>query len=196
MPRRAIRAAENDPFVLASAAYAFGYFGQEMGAALALIDRALVANPGYAYSLVLERNAQGCLAGQPDIAIEHVETSLRLRPRGSLAAPLTLFGAAHFFKREFELAASNLQESLQERPGFAMTYRFLAACYAHMGQLGEARKIVQQLRTLSPVVVPLTVPFRKEEDCDVVPIGTTARGGRDQMIPANPGVRLPRPVYS
>jgi TolB-like protein/class 3 adenylate cyclase len=47
--RRAIRAAESDPFVLASAAYALAYFGEEMGAALALMDRALVANRGSAY---------------------------------------------------------------------------------------------------------------------------------------------------
>jgi TolB-like protein len=115
--RRAIRAAESDPFVLASAAYAFGYFGEEMGAALALIDRALVANPGSAYGWFWSGTLR-MLAGQPDTAIEHMETSLRLNPRDRLAAPLTLIGAAQFYKREFELAAANLQASLQEHPAF------------------------------------------------------------------------------
>ena len=32
--------------------------------------------------------------------------------------------------------------------------RFLASCYAQMGQLGEAREIVRLLRALTPVVVP------------------------------------------
>ena len=174
--RRAIRAAESDPFVLASAAYAFGYFGEEMGAALALIDRALVANPGSAYGWFWSGTLR-MLAGQPDTAIEHMETSLRLNPRDRLAAPLTLIGAAQFYKREFELAAANLQASLQERPGFPMTYRFLAACYAHMGQLDEARKIVQRLRTLSPVVVPPAVPFRKEEDRELFLSGLRLAAG-------------------
>jgi adenylate cyclase len=174
--RRAIRAAESDPFVLASAAYAFGYFGEEMGAALALMDRALVANPGSAYGWFWSGTLR-MLAGQPDTAIEHMETSLRLNPRDRLAAPLTLIGAAQFYKREFELAAANLQASLQERPGFPMTYRFLAACYAHMGQLGEARKIVQQLRTLTPVVVPPAVPFRKEEDRELFLSGLRLAAG-------------------
>jgi adenylate cyclase len=164
--RRAIRAAESDPFVLASAAYAFGYFGEDMGAALALMDRALMANPGSAYGWFWSGTLR-MLAGQHDTAIEHMQTSLRLNPRDRLAAPLTLFGAAYFFKREFGLAAANLQASLQERPGFAMTYRFLAACNAHMGELDEARKIIQLLRTVSPVVLPAAVPFRKAEDRDL-----------------------------
>lgn len=58
-----------------------------------------------------------------------------------------------------------------------MTYRFLAACYAHMGQLDEARKIVQQLRTLSPVVVPPAVPFRKEEDRELFLSGLRLAAG-------------------
>jgi tetratricopeptide (TPR) repeat protein len=107
------------------------------------------------------------LAGQHDTAIEHMQKSLRLNPRDRLAAPLTLFGAAYFFKREFGLAAANLQASLQERPGFAMTYRFLAACYTHLGQLEEARKVIQRLRTMSPVVLPAAVPFRKPADRDL-----------------------------
>jgi hypothetical protein len=40
-------------------------------------------------------------AGQCDIAIEHVEKSLRLNPLDRMGAPLTAIAAAHFFKREF-----------------------------------------------------------------------------------------------
>jgi len=43
---------------------------------------------------------------------------------------------------------------LQEHPGFAPTYRFLAACYVHMGRLDDARNIVQRLRTITPLIVP------------------------------------------
>lgn len=39
--RRAVRAAGNDPFVLASAAAVFSFFGGDITAALALVDRSL-----------------------------------------------------------------------------------------------------------------------------------------------------------
>jgi pentatricopeptide repeat protein len=47
-----------------------------------------------------------------------------------------------------------LLRSLQERPNWAPSYRFLAACYAQMGRLDEAREVVRRLRTLTNVVVP------------------------------------------
>jgi pentatricopeptide repeat protein len=34
-----------------------------------------------------------------------------------------------------------------------LPYRCLAACYAHMGRLDEAREIVDRLRAISPDVV-------------------------------------------
>ena len=33
-------------------------------------------------------------------------------------------------------------------------YRYLAACYAHMGRLDEAREIVRRLRAITSVVIP------------------------------------------
>jgi TolB-like protein len=134
---RAVRAAGNDPFVLASAAFVLGAFGEDMAAAIALMDRALSANPGFAYGW-LWSGVLRMFAGQPDTAIEHVETSLRLNPRDRFAAPLTAIGGAYFLKREFHTAVAKLQASLQERPGYPNTYRFLAACYAHMG--GSTRR--------------------------------------------------------
>jgi adenylate cyclase len=161
---RAITAAGNDPFVLACAAAALGYFGEDIEAAIALMDRALASNPSFAYGW----HRSGILrliAGQPDTAIEHIERSLRLNPRDRVSAgtPLTPIGTAYFFKREFNLAVANLQASIQERPGFVLSYRLLAACYAHMGRLDDAREVVERLRALTPVIVPPTVPFRNPE---------------------------------
>jgi hypothetical protein len=47
-----------------------------------------------------------------------------------------------------------LLRSLQLQPGRVPTSRFLAACYAHLGRLDEAREIIEQLRALTSVVVP------------------------------------------
>jgi len=52
---------------------------------MALVDRALALNPNYARGW----HVSGFLrlqAGQPDIAIEHLETSLRLSPRVRIGA--------------------------------------------------------------------------------------------------------------
>jgi adenylate cyclase len=92
-----------------------------------------------------------------------METSLRLNPRDRFAAPLTLIGGAYFLKRDFDLAVAKLQASIQERPGFAMSYRLLAACYAHMGRLDDARAAIERLRAFTPVIVPPYTTFRHPE---------------------------------
>jgi len=57
-----------------------------------------------------------------------------------------------------------LLRSLQEHPGFAPTYRFLAACYAHMGRLDDARKIVERLRAITPLIVPKSATHWRNPD--------------------------------
>jgi hypothetical protein len=43
--------------------------------------------------------------------------------------------------------------AIQEDPTHPQPYRVLAACYAHMGRLGDAREIVERLRAITPVVI-------------------------------------------
>ena len=60
--------------------------------------------------------------------------------------------------------AAKLHLAIQDDPGFPPSYRFLAACYAHMGRLDEARAIVARLRAITPLVVPPDLPYRNPED--------------------------------
>jgi hypothetical protein len=53
--------------------------------------------------------------------------------------------------------------ALQEIPTVAQPYRCLAACYALMGRLDEAREIIQRLRAIDPVVVPSVTHYRNPE---------------------------------
>jgi adenylate cyclase len=187
--RRAVRAAGNDPFVLASAAVVFGYFGEDITAALALVDRSLAANPGFAYGWFWS-GVLRMYAGQCDTAIEQIEKALRLNPLDRMAAPLTAIAAAHFFKQEFEIALAKLQASIQERPGFAMSYRLLAACYAHMGRLEEARAAVERLRTLTPVIAPAILPIRNPEHRELLFSGLRlAAGEGDRGLRETGGTR-------
>ncbi len=163
LARQALQAAQNDPGILANAAIVLARFGEDIGAMIGLVDRALALNPSFAHGWYLSSVLRHW-AGQPDLAIEHAETSLRLSPREHIGTPLLVMGQAHFFKRQFDEAASKLLLSLQDQAGSPVAYRFLAACYAHMGRLDEARATVARLRAITPLVVPSDIPWRNPED--------------------------------
>jgi adenylate cyclase len=167
LARQALQVAENDPGILANAAHALANFGEDIGAMIGLVDRALALNPSFARGWFLS-GVLRLWAGQPDLAIEHVETSLRLSPRERTGVPLALMGTAYFVKRQYDEAASKLLMSIQDHPGFPNSYRTLAACYAHMGRLDEARAIVAKLRTITPLVVPSDLPWRNPEDRELL----------------------------
>jgi adenylate cyclase len=160
--RRALKVAGDDPGVLANAAVALTSFGEDIGAMTALVDRALTLNPNFARGWAISGTLR-LWAGQPDIAIEHAEAALRLSPRARVGTSLLTIGVAHFASRRFDQAAPKLLVAIQDDPSNPHAYRFLAACYAHMGRLDEAREIVARLKTIIPVVVPRLTEFRNAE---------------------------------
>jgi adenylate cyclase len=161
--RRALETAGDDPGTLVNAAAALAYFGEDIDAMMALVDRALILNPNYARGWHVS-GALKVWAGRSDIAIKHVESALRLSPRARVGTSLHIIGAAHFFTRRFVEAAPNLRVAIQQNPSFPEPYRVLAACYAHMGRLEEARAIVAQLQPITPVVVCDMSFLRRVED--------------------------------
>jgi adenylate cyclase len=176
LARQALQVTESDPTILANAALVLAYAGEDIGALIELVDRALRLNPSFArgwYVSGLLRN----FAGQGDLAIEHVETSLRLSPRERIGGPLAVLGGAHFFKRRFNEAASKLLLAIQDNPGSPPAYRILAACYAHMGRLDDARATVARLRAITPVVVPSDPPFRNPEQRELFLSGLRLAAG-------------------
>ena len=134
---------------------------------IGLVDRALALNPSFARGWFRSGDLR-LWAGQPDLAIEHVETSLRLSPRERMGPRLATMGIAFFFKRRFAEATSKLLLSIQDDPGFPPAFRCLAACYVHMGRLNEARDVVKRLRTITPQVMPNDLPFRNPEDRELL----------------------------
>jgi tetratricopeptide (TPR) repeat protein len=176
LARRALQVAENDPGILASAALVLAWFGEDIGAMIGLVDRALALNPSYAHGWQLSSNIR-VWAGEPDLAIEHVETSLRLSPRQRMGLPLFMLGMAYFFKRRFEEAAAKLLLSVQDDPGHTPSYRFLAACYAHMGRPDAARAMVSRVRAITPQIMPSSLPFRMPEDRDLFLSGLRLAAG-------------------
>ena len=151
--RRALEAAGDDPGVLANAAFALAYFGEDLGAMMALVDRALALNPNYARGWHLS-GVLRLWAGQPDVAIEHIDAALRLSPRARVGSSLSLIGHALFLSQRFDEAVPKLLLAIQDDPSFPPPYRSLAACYAHIGRLDDAREVVTRLRAITSVVIP------------------------------------------
>ena len=149
--RRALQVAGDDPAILANAAFALAYLGEDIGAMIALADRALLLNPSFARGWHAS-GAVRLIAGQSDLAIEHFENSLRLSPRARVGWGWFGIGAAHFAMRRFEDAIPKLLLAIQEDPNFPTIYRYLAACYAHLGRLDEARETIARLRAFCPAV--------------------------------------------
>jgi TolB-like protein len=151
--RRALEAAGDDPGILAESAHALAYFGEDIGAMMALVDRALALNPNYARGW----HTSGVLrlwAGQLDLALEHIEVALRLSPRARVGASLITMSGALLFSRRFEEAVPKLLLLIQQDPAYSTSYRYLAACYAHMGRLDEAKEAIARLRAITSVVMP------------------------------------------
>jgi tetratricopeptide (TPR) repeat protein len=124
--RRALEVAGDDAGVLATAAGALAFFDEDIGAMMALVDRALALNPSDARAWHIS-SVQRLHAGQPDSAIQHAEASLRLSPRARVGTQLGVIGAAHFFARRFDEAVPNLLLAIQEDPSFPTPSRTLAA---------------------------------------------------------------------
>jgi len=103
-------------------------------------------------------------AVDPEPAISHFETSLRLSPNARPAAIFSSIGVGHFFARRFDDAVPMLLRAAQEVPAWVPTLRFLAACYGHLGRLDEARETVRRLRALTNDVVPNATHWRNADD--------------------------------
>jgi adenylate cyclase len=162
LARHALRNAGVDASTIGQAAWVLAYLGEDINVTTALMDQSLHINPSYADGW----RWSGWLrlwAGLPDLAIDHFERSLRLNPLEPRSGTLMATGVAHFFARRLDQARTMLLRSLQQHPDWVPTNRFLAACYAHLGQLDEAKIVIKRLRALTPVVLPNADNWRDPE---------------------------------
>jgi TolB-like protein/class 3 adenylate cyclase len=156
--RRALLAGEEDAATLANAAYVLAAFGEDLDTMLGIVDRALALNPSFARGWYQSGNMKSW-AGDHDAAIERLQISLRLSPRARVGSQPYIMGRAYFYKRQFEQAAQYLQTAIQEQPGSPLVHRCLAACYAHMGRISEARDLIERLRPTAAVI-----PLRRRDN--------------------------------
>jgi TolB-like protein/class 3 adenylate cyclase len=177
LARQALQATTDDPTALGGAAFVLARFGGDIDAAISLIDRSLTLNPSFALGWFWSGTLR-LYAGQPDLAIEHLEKSLRLSPHDLMAArTLTLIAYSHFFARRFDRALPMLLVSLEEFPTWAGPYRFLAACHAHLGHLTEAQETVRRLREITTAVMESATHWRNVEQRELYLSGLRLAAG-------------------
>lgn len=129
-------------------------------------------NPSYARGWHIS-GVLRVLGGHLETAIEHFERASRLSPRDRdrLGGALTMLGEAYFYGRRFDEALETLLAAMQEHPKSPQPYRILAACYAHMGRLDDARETIRRLKKMSPAILPTIVATRNAEHRELMRSG-------------------------
>ena len=143
--RRALQLATSDAGVLALAGFVISRFDADQAEAIALLDQAIALNPGSSI-------AWGCSGvarvgyGQDALAIEQLETALRLDPIGpDHSSWVGWIGMAQFRLGRFAEATPTIRAWVRQRD-VPIGHAFLAASYGQLGQVAAARAALQRYR--------------------------------------------------
>jgi Tetratricopeptide repeat len=82
--------------------------------------------------------------------------------------------------RRFDEAVPKLLLAIQEDPSAPPPYRVLAACYAHMGRLDDAREIVRRLRAITSLVIPVASVNRNPDQRELLLSGLRLAVGEER----------------
>jgi adenylate cyclase len=142
------KAVELDPKLPDAHAFLGHVLGRrgEHGAAVAAFDRALALNPNFTDWRLAENLLY---AGEPVRAIEAIKRHMRLDPFYVPLAPVWL-GVAHYLMKAYAEAMPPLQECVSRAPGLRTGHLWLAANYAQLGRLNDARAEAAEVLRIEP----------------------------------------------
>ena len=123
----------------------------EHDTSIAALERALSLNPSFAPAYFGLGFAL-TLSGQLDDALDALEKAVRLNPRDPLIwAVKSLRSLIHCLLRQYEVAAESARQSMREpRAAGYWPYAVLAAALGNLGQIEEARTIVDEALQIKP----------------------------------------------
>ena len=132
------------------------------------LEQSIELSPSYADSHAQLANALGMM-GRTEEALEAIDTAMRLNPH----CPgwyLLMQGRAYVIAQRYEEALPPLQRSVSMVPGMTQVHATLAAAYAALGRLDDAKVHVERIKSLSPSFgrdyVRQVLPFMKRGDMD------------------------------
>jgi len=141
-----------DAVALAWSAHALAHVVGDIKAGIALIDHALRLNP----NLAVAWQRSGWIhvyAGEPEVAIEHVRTAMRLSPLDPLmhlAHSAIAYG--YFFLGDLNQSSTWSDRALQMRPDWPAALRVSAMSNALAGHERPAKQAMTRLRALQPTL--------------------------------------------
>ena len=145
LARTAIELDPNLPEAYAELAYTV-IRKRNFDAAAAAAERAIALNPNFADY----RIAQVLFSvGAPARAIDIAKAQMRLDPFHPHFAPL-MIGVAHYLLKQYEQAQRWLREASGRAPNHQYGHAFLAATYAQLNQLEDARAETAEVLRLNP----------------------------------------------
>jgi predicted Zn-dependent protease len=148
MAHRALKVAGDDALVLAWIAFVMSTLEDDQAAAIVLLERAIALNPGSSTAWLLSGFVRLGI-GEIDVAVQCLETSMRLDPMGpTRGLQMHNLGIARFLQGRFSEAVALEKEFLQQTE-IPQGYAYLAASYGHLGQVGAAQEALSRYRALS-----------------------------------------------
>jgi adenylate cyclase len=133
------------PHVVAAVAAGFD---RDLERAKAEVDMALSLNP----NLAMANNVFGTMriySGQPLEAIPAIEKAMRLDPASS-GQFLHFLGMANLLVGKYETAAALLKQRVVLEPQTDFSRAILASALGHLGEVEEARRVWDELKTINP----------------------------------------------
>jgi TolB-like protein len=139
-----------DAIALSFGGIVLGYVGGNVGAGIAMIDRALALNP----NLATAWSASGLLRiylGDRATGIEHTARAMRLSPLDPLTFLMHHITAmGNFYSGRYDEASRLAETACRERPNFLPSIRLAAASNALAGRVDEARGFIVRALQLDP----------------------------------------------
>jgi adenylate cyclase len=178
--RKALQLDPSDAFALAVAAHAESFLGNRPENALEMFERSLQLNKNSAFAWMISA-ITCCYLGQPEDALDRLRNASRLSPFD----PLRFFfwgvgGFAEFIAGRYEEALALLLKARREAPGHLAAHRNLAACFAQLGRIEEARASAADLLAREPSfrisVFESKYPLRRPHDRERLISGLRAAG--------------------
>ena len=139
-----------DPRVLAEAATVKGFFERDFDAALTLYERSLSLNPNS------HRSWNGIaiihsLMGNTDAAMRAAEHAIALSPHNpAIWFAFWVMADAQLQEKQYEQAVDFARKALQFNENARPAYHILAAAFAHLRRLDDARKAINKALAFDP----------------------------------------------
>jgi TolB-like protein len=125
-------------------------FSNRADSGIAQFERALALNRNLAAAHYGVALAKYCL-GRPEETEAHIREALRLSPHDTFAFGwLATVGYSNFNLGKDEEAIAWLKRSIETNRNYSVSHFFLAAAFAHLGRMEEARAAVEAGLTFDP----------------------------------------------